>query len=97
MPAEAQRLKRRLGRRDQLIIATILAATGITTAGALFAHSDNPHRSASCINYNDAGVMGGGTWHLCGTNAIRFCKQQPKPSTAAHCTTLLRHRQGVDP
>jgi hypothetical protein len=98
MPAEAQRLERRLGRRDRLIIATILTATGITTAASIFVHGNKPQRgSAMCVTYDDAGVMGGGTWHLCGTDAVRFCTQQPKPSAAAVCATLLKQRQTADP
>jgi hypothetical protein len=98
VPVEAQRLERRLGRRDRLIIATILTATGITTAGSIFVHGHNPQRgSATCITYDEAGVMGGGTWHLCGADAVRFCNQQPKPSVATQCISLLRLRQTADP
>lgn len=98
MPAEAQRLQRRLHRRDRLAIATILAAIGITIAGALFGHDENPHpRSAQCISYDDAGVMGGGTWHVCGNAAIKFCTRHPKPRTAVQCSKLLRQRQNADP
>ena len=98
MPAEAHRLERRLGRRDRLIIATILTVTAIAVVGSLFVHEENPGRgSTQCVTYNDAGVMGGGTWRLCGTDAIRFCKQQPKVNAAARCATLLKQRQTADP
>ena len=98
MPAETQRLQRRLHRRDRLVIATVLAATGITIAGALFVSNNGATRgSAQCVTYDDAGVLGGGTWHLCGTAALRYCRQQPKPRTAAQCATLLRPRQNADP
>lgn len=98
MPAEAQRLQRRLHRRDRLVIATVLAATGVTIAGALFVSDNDANRgSAQCVTYDDAGVLGGGTWHLCGIAALRYCRQQPKPKTAVQCATLLRPRQNADP
>jgi hypothetical protein len=97
VPAEAERLQRSLHRRDRLAIATVLAATGITIAGALFVHGETSHpRSAQCISYDDAGVMGGGTWHLCGDAALKFCTRQPTSRTAVPCTTLLRRRQTAD-
>ena len=96
MPAEAHRLERRLGRRDRLIIATILTVTGIAVVGALFVHEENPHRgSTQCVTYDDAGVMGGGTWRLCGIAALRFCNQRPK-NAVVQCAALLQ-RQKTDP
>jgi hypothetical protein len=99
VPAEAQRLERRLGRRDRLIIATILTATGIAVAGALFVHEENPHpSSAHCITYDDAGVMGGGTWHLCGRAAVAFCRRQVGDMTglADECARLRQREQHAD-
>ena len=99
MPAEAQRLEQRLGRRDRLIIATILTATGIAVAGALFVHDENPHRSsAQCITYDDAGVMGGGTWNLCGSTAVAFCRQHVANGTglADECARLRHRGQHAD-
>jgi hypothetical protein len=98
VPAEAHRLERRFGPRDRLIIATILTVTAIAVVGSLFVHEQNPDRgSTQCVTYNDAGVMGGGTWRLCGTDANKFCKQQPKVNAAAGCATLLRQRQTAHP
>jgi hypothetical protein len=89
VPAEAQRLQRRLQRRDRLVIATILAATGITIAGALSLRGETSHpQSTQCISYDDAGVMGGGTWHLCGNAALKFCMRPPTSRTAVLCTKL---------
>jgi hypothetical protein len=98
VPAEVHRLERHFGPRDRLIIATILTATAIAVVGSLFVHEKNPGRgSTQCVTYNEAGVMGGGTWRLCGTDAIRFCKQQPEVNAAAGCATLLKQRQTEDP
>jgi hypothetical protein len=93
VPAEAQRLERRLGRRDRLTIATILTVTAIAVAGALFVHDENSNPSSTqCITYDDAGVMGGGTWNLCGSTAVAFCRQHLANGTGlADKCARLRH------
>lgn len=94
MPAQAERLQRRLGPRDRHLIAAILTASAVATAAAaLFIHTTNPHRgSAECITYNDAGVMGGGTWNLCGAVALAFCRKHVANRTefADECAAIVR-------
>lgn len=97
MPAEAHRLQRPIGRRDRRLIAAILTASGIAiTAATLFAHYENPRRgSAQCVTYNDAGVMGGGTWNLCGVAALTLCNDNPAKSARleTQCAALRQQRQ----
>lgn len=97
MPAEAHRLQRPIVRRDRRLIAAILTASGIAiTAATLFAHYENPRRgSAQCVTYNDAGVMGGGTWNLCGVAALTLCNDNPAKSARleTQCAALRQQRQ----
>jgi hypothetical protein len=75
MPAEVQRLERRLRKRDVRFLAALgsLAVVG-TVAGVVgVARGSDPAGPATCITYAAPGVMGGGEWHLCGTQAHAFC------------------------
>jgi len=66
VPAEAHRLRRRLGRRDRLALAALACAVAAATGGsvALDVGGSSPPR-AGCVTRAAAGVMGGGTWRIC--------------------------------
>ena len=75
MPAEAHRLQRPVASRDRRLIAAIGTATTITVALALALTSHSTTSpSPGCIIDNRAGVMGGGTWRLCGSAALAYCR-----------------------
>ncbi len=75
MPSEAARLSRPVGPRDVRVFAALalLAAVGTTAGVLLFGHGGGMPGSARCLSYDQAGVLGGGTWHLCGSDAAAFC------------------------
>jgi hypothetical protein len=85
-------LTRPVGARDRRFLAALatLGAVG-AAAGALLAggHGGAPG-SARCISYDAAGVLGGGTWHLCGADAAAFCRahRDESPALAAKCERL---------
>jgi hypothetical protein len=93
MPAEAARLQHRVGARDRRFFAALalLGAAG-TTAGVLFfAHGGSGASSSRCLAYDAAGVMGGGTWHVCGSDATAFCRTHAGESRRldARCAKLV--------
>ena len=99
MPAEAVRLKRRIGRRDRRFFAALVcaAAVGIPAIVLVGRHGEvqaSPG-SATCIEAAHAGVLGGGTYHYCGAAAVAFCRRfSAEASIAAKCETLARTSTG---
>ena len=91
MPSEAARLARPVGDRDRRFFASLalLAAAG-TGAGALFLGHGGGAAASRCLTYDAAGVLGGGTWHLCGSAAGAFCRAHRGESEtlAAKCDAL---------
>lgn len=77
MPAEANRFERRLGRRDRRFLAALACAAliGTTVAAVAAGHGPDAPPQAGCVTLDQPGVMGGGTWHFCGANAVAFCRQ----------------------
>jgi hypothetical protein len=80
--------------RDRRFLAglSLLAATG-TAAGLLaFGHGGGGAAAAGCLRYDQPGVLGGGTWHLCGADAAAFCRAHRAESAklAAKCEGLAR-------
>lgn len=76
MPAEAIRFQRHVERRDRRFLYVLAGAAALLT---LFATIWVGARGASaprtgCVTFDEAGVMGGGTWHFCGAAAVRFCR-----------------------
>jgi len=90
LPSEAARLSRPVGERDRRFFAALalVAACG-TTAGVLFFGHGGGARASGCLSYDAAGVLGGGTWHLCGADAVAFCHAHRGESRelAAKCAT----------
>ena len=97
MPSEAQRLTRAPGRRDRLAVAVVSLGSVLVAGGAL-AVSELTHpagtTAAGCIRFAEAGVLGGGAWHLCGEAANRFCNSRSSqaPSLRRQCRRLQKPR-----
>ncbi len=93
MPAEAQRLTRVVGRRDRLVIAVVSIGTAVVLGSAL-AVAELTHRSTTtatgCVQFAEAGVLGGGAWHVCGDAAVRLCASRPTstPAVQRQCARL---------
>jgi hypothetical protein len=99
MPAEAARLKRRIGHRDRRFFAAIACATLVGTPAIVLAShhggSQASHQDATCIEADHAGVLGGGTYHYCGADAVAFCRRfADDDSVAAKCEALARASAG---
>jgi len=84
MPAEASRLERRLGKRDWRFLAALAGAALVATPLAVVAsaRSSDPAKPSTCVTFAAAGVMGGGTWHLCGARARAYCAAHASESRA---------------
>lgn len=92
MPSEAARLARPVGARDRRFFAALalLAAVGTSLGVVFFGHGGGAPASARCLTYDQAGVLGGGTWHLCGADAAAFCRAHAAGdhALAAKCEEL---------
>jgi hypothetical protein len=94
VPAEAHRLQHRVTGRDRRAIVIMLTLS-VLTAGILIAVSavSRYHDGQSgCLRFEQAGVMGGGTWRLCGDDASRYCVRHAGESRAvdARCEELAK-------
>jgi hypothetical protein len=99
MPAEAVRLKRRIGQRDRRFFAALACAAVIgTPVIVLVGRHDSGRASredATCVEAAHAGVLGGGTYHYCGADAVAFCRRfAGDDGVAAKCETLARASAG---
>jgi hypothetical protein len=83
VPAEAARLNRRIGQRDRRFLAALAGAGAASAAFATFfvLHGAAATTRSDCITFDQAGVMGGGTWHFCGADAISFCRRHSAESS----------------
>jgi hypothetical protein len=92
MPAEVARLHHRIGDRDRRFFAALalLAAAATVVAVLLFGHHASTPASTQCIAFDQAGAMGGGTWHFCGVRATAFCRAHASESAqlTATCARL---------
>jgi hypothetical protein len=92
MPAEVARLHNRIGDRDRRFFAALalLAVAGTIAAVLLFARHGSTPASTQCIAFDQAGAMGGGTWHFCGVRATAFCHEHAGESAqlTATCARL---------
>jgi hypothetical protein len=92
MPAEVARLHHRIGDRDRRFFAALalLAVAGAIAAALLFGRGGGATGSTGCIAFDQAGAMGGGTWHFCGVRATAFCHEHASESAqlTATCARL---------
>jgi hypothetical protein len=77
VPAESQRLLRRISARDRWFLAVLVGAALVGTPAAvlLAQHDPSPNTGARCVSTTRAGIMGAGTYKYCGADAIPFCRQ----------------------
>ena len=82
MPAEAARFTRRIGRRDRRFLAALagVGAAGIAFGAGFVAHGGASTPRSDCVAFDQAGVMGGGTWRFCGADAVVFCRRHATES-----------------
>jgi hypothetical protein len=92
VPAEASRLRRRVGRRDRRVLVALaaLAVAGTAVGVALPGHTKAP--APACIVFDEAGVLGGGTWRLCGDAARERCAARER-KLAEQCRALHPNRR----
>jgi hypothetical protein len=92
LPSEAARLTRPVGARDRRFFAALalLAAVGTSLGVVFFGHGGGAPAATRCLTYDQAGVLGGGTWHLCGADATAFCRAHAAQdhTLAAKCDAL---------
>ena len=73
MPAEGERLFRRLGRRDRFFIGIVAALLVVGVVVALLI-GNGTESNAGCVVYSRAGFTGNETSRYCGTRARVFCR-----------------------
>lgn len=77
MPAESERLQRRITQRDRRFLAllAVLAFVGTPSAALLLRDGWHPRTDARCVTTVRASIMGAGTYKYCGANAVAACRQ----------------------
>ncbi len=99
MPAESERLQRRITRRDRwfLTLLALLALIGTPSAVLLRSHDSHPSTDAGCVTTIRASIIGGATYKYCGADAVAACRQfaTEDKAFAAQCEqlALTRRRQ----
>lgn len=87
-----------MGRRDRLVIGVAAVAGVLCTAVTVAVTGPDAQRADSrCLKYDEAGVMGGGSWRLCGADAVAFCTTRGPKSheLTVQCTRfVVRARTG---
>ncbi len=89
MPAEGERLFRRLGRRDRLFIGIVAVLLVIGIVAALLI-GKGTESNAGCVVYSRPGFTGNETSRYCGTKARVFCRGASTlgAGVAARCERL---------
>jgi hypothetical protein len=92
VPAESERLQRRITGRDRWFLAllALVALVGTPSVVLLLPHGTHPSRDARCVTTMRASIIGGGTYRYCGANAVVACRQfaTADEALAARCETL---------
>src|SRR5258708_14823355 len=75
LPAESERLLRRITGRDRWFLAVLALLTVVGTVGAalLLPHGSRPSTDADCVTMLRASIMGGATYKFCGAKAVAAC------------------------
>lgn len=82
-----------------LATAASVAVLGVAAGFAFAGHATPPASRSDCVDASGAGVMGGGTWHVCGARVTDFCAAHGKENTelAAACANAVKGRTGEHP
>jgi len=91
VPAETQRLQRRLGIRDRVFLALVgVAAVAGSTVAIVMADSGGIPYKAGCVSRTQAYTMGAATGQYCGAYAVTFCAKvaETDTSVAEQCRRL---------
>jgi hypothetical protein len=92
VPAESERLRRRITGRDRCFLAllALLALAGTPGAVLLLQHGSHPSTDARCVTTMRASIVGGGTYTYCGAHAVAACRQfaTGDEALAARCGAL---------
>jgi hypothetical protein len=77
VPAESERLRRRISGRDRWFLLLIAVAALVATPSAVLLSRHGSHSSPdpNCVTVLRASIMGGATYKYCGASAIAACKQ----------------------
>ena len=73
MPAESERLLRRLGPRDRLFLGLVAGAMLVGVAAALIFWNGSLS-NAGCVVYSHPNFTGGATYRYCERRAAAFCR-----------------------
>jgi hypothetical protein len=97
VPAESERLQRRITRRDRwfLTVLALLALVGTPSAVLLLPHGSRPSTDARCVTTMRASIMGAATYKYCGANAVAACRRfaTDDKALASQCEKLGLMRQ----
>ena len=92
MPADSERLQRRITGRDRRFLAllALLALAGTPGAVLLLPQGTRPSRDARCVTTMRASIIGGATYKYCGADAAAACQQSATDDKglAARCEKL---------
>ena len=92
MPAEVERLRRRLGRRDAAFLSVVAAALIVASIVGVLASGRHGQGGpvGRCIEYNHPNFTGGATYTYCGARARVFCRGRTARSAGLlpRCTEL---------
>ena len=96
MPAEGERLRRRLGRRDRLFLG-VAAVALVAVIAVLLLAGPRSGSNAGCVSYSHPGPTGGATYTFCGRRARRFCRSAARDHGAAAVAACERLGLRVGP
>lgn len=91
MPAEADRFRHRVGRRDRWFLGALAAAAvaGLLVAAALALQREPSARNTTCVETTRAWIMGAITIRRCGADAAAFCRRySDDEKIAAQCERI---------
>jgi hypothetical protein len=92
VPAESERLRRRISGRDRWFLALLLVAALVATPIAVILLQNGSPRSSDdrCVTVMRASIMGGATYRYCGASAATACKRfgSRHEALAARCEAL---------
>jgi hypothetical protein len=98
VPAEAIRLQRRLGVRDRLFIAILVAATVLGAVAVIvlgnLGGASSASSSGGCVKVTRASWMGSANLSYCGAEAVTYCRKTGIGQFAAgHAESVARCRE----